>query len=338
MARSLSDDELRRRFHEHVVTMLSAGDPQPQDQPRLLIVCGQPGAGKSFTERTLIADMDLTSFVAVDADDLRPYHPDYVELARADDRTADEKTVSTSRALATMALNWARGQRFNVVWSTPLSGADVARWAAGRFLPDGYRLDVAGVGVDAARSALSVLHRYQQGRDRSGAGRLVPAGYHDKVYGSLPDTLNTVEAEGLAHGVHLFDRDGQRHYRSERDSTASPAPTAGKALGDVRDRQWTGKAAADFRSVAGWLARSPQTDPAQLPHLRAEHRCSPLAADLRPRLAEVVAMGAARLRGLRAADAVRRAFPTALHRTAARPVTAAPRQPSAQPVRDLPQR
>jgi predicted ABC-type ATPase len=311
VAYELDADELDLRFTRDILAALLADDPQPQPHPRLVIVAGQPGAGKSFTERAVIRDLALDQVVAVDADNLRPHHPRYHELARADDRSADLLTLSASRFWTTQALKFAAANKFNVLWSTALASTEAAHWVTSHFKPFGYRIDLAAIAVDTARSQLSILHRYQRGRDLTGAGRMVTIDYHDMSYTLLPEILEQLESRQTIDGVHIYDREGSILYRNTlRSGRWTTAPAGRATLDDVRARPWTSRQAAAFRSIAGWLSRDPGTDPAADPRLMPEHRCGPLAQDLRPRLEAAVAAGEQRLHRLAVTQT---AFPLALN-------------------------
>ncbi|WP_084557401.1 zeta toxin family protein [Hamadaea tsunoensis] len=325
MSYELGEEELNQRFANDILTGLLSGEPQPQQHPRMLIVAGQPGAGKSYAERALVRDLDIGAAINVDADDLRPYHPAYRALAVADDRTADRITHPAAAAWAERALRYAIRQRFNIVYSTPMGDPERVQWLADLVHDTGYRIDIAFVAVDSARSKLAILHRYQRSRDSVGAGRIVPFEYHDRQYVGLLDTATLIEGERSIDSVSVYSRDGIPLYRrSLGESTPAFASTASDAIITERMRPWSRIETATFRSVAGWLGRTgrPRSLP---PHLMPEHQCSPLAADLRPLLAEVVADGLAHLRRAPSdANPVRVAYPPSAHPARVRPAAVWP--------------
>jgi len=205
-----------------------------------------------------------------------------------------------------MAMRHAISQRLNIIWSSPLGNPDTAHWMHNLFQGTGYTVDVAFVSVDAARSKLAILHRYQRGRDPAGTGRIVGFDYHDQQYAGLTVTAERIEAQRLADGVHVYNRDGLVRYSNQLvDGHWRRAPSAPDAIAAERARQWTSAEMAGFRSIAGWLGRTGNADPP--PHLFAEHECSPLAADLRPQLAEAVTTALAHVRGTRVTAASVRA-------------------------------
>jgi len=74
---------------------------QPQDDPRAIITGGQPGAGKSGITSSAQAELAADGgYVLIDADKLRPRHPDYFRLVAEDDRTAANKTHADAGAWA----------------------------------------------------------------------------------------------------------------------------------------------------------------------------------------------------------------------------------------------
>ena len=79
----LPEEQLRRIFLEDILPNHTG---TTQENPVVLFITGQPGAGKSTVESQVLRQLGLDDAVAVDGDDLFLYHPDYYLLAAEDDR------------------------------------------------------------------------------------------------------------------------------------------------------------------------------------------------------------------------------------------------------------
>ncbi|WP_022873885.1 zeta toxin family protein [Nesterenkonia alba] len=67
---------LRRVFEEEARDDLFAGHA-PQEQPVLVLLGGQPAAGKTRAQHAILAEHAADDLVEITGDDLREYHPDF---------------------------------------------------------------------------------------------------------------------------------------------------------------------------------------------------------------------------------------------------------------------
>ncbi len=259
-SRLLSAQESQRRFHERIVPRYLAHGV-PQERPVLVIVAGQPGAGKSAVENRVHADLGGGT-VTIDADDLRPTHPDYVPLALENDRTAAPATHADASRWVEMAKDYCISNRFNVVYSTTMRGAEFAEQDINRFKQAGYRVEVVALAVHEATSRLGVLSRYQQGREDVGFGRYVPDAFQRDAYAGLLSSLDHIDDRHLADAVHIYLRDGTRVYTNELDDNGEWAHPAGSraAVEEARGRPWNHEEIQAFRDRAAELAHQLPAD------------------------------------------------------------------------------
>ncbi|BBH68364.1 hypothetical protein ACTI_50490 [Actinoplanes sp. OR16] len=272
----ISEEEAVRRFHERIVPrFLSHG--VPRDQPVLVIVAGQPGAGKTAVEDRVGATLG-TGAVTIDADKFRPVHPDFIPLVTRDDRAASQATHGDAVRWVGMATRHCIEQRYDVVLSTTLRTPEAARSVLGEFRDAGYRVEVVAMAVHETASRLSVLSRYQEGRADVGYGRYVPESFQRDAYAGLLSTMEHVEREHLADAVHVFLRDGTQVYGNAlgADGRWVSPPGARAAVETGRARPWSPAEIEQFEGRAGELAE-------QLPpDLRGELRA--VTEDARDRL------------------------------------------------------
>jgi UDP-N-acetylglucosamine kinase len=123
----LSEEELRSIFEEQIRPGYTGTS---RDNPVVVFIAGQPGAGKTTVESQVLRHLGREDAVAVDGDELFLYHPDYDGLAAENDQTVRSLLASAADDWWMMLAEHIREQRFDVVISAPLAGAD---WAAARF-------------------------------------------------------------------------------------------------------------------------------------------------------------------------------------------------------------
>lgn len=86
MFREIFSREIYPRYFEHL--------KQPDADPDVYFIGGQPGSGKSVRERVLYNDLNRNNpgtVTEINGDDFRAFHPDYYRLLTEDDATAASK-------------------------------------------------------------------------------------------------------------------------------------------------------------------------------------------------------------------------------------------------------
>ena len=305
----LPPEESARRFREQIVPQRLAHGI-PQDRPVLVIVAGQPGAGKSVVEDRIRADLGGGT-VTIDADDMRTHHPDYVPLALRNDRLAAPATHPDAARWVEMAKDHCISQRYNVVLSTTLRTPEGAQATIAKFRQAGYRVEVAALAVHEGASRLGVLRRYQRGREDAGFGRYVPAAFQRDAYPGLLAALDRIDTDRLADAVRVYRRDGRRLYANQLDERGQWAhpPGARAAVETGRALPWTREEIAAFRDQAEYLRdRLPEDLQADLLTAARAARNHIAAAGTAASPAEVAR--AARLAGTRVTGAAHPARPT----------------------------
>ncbi|HVB45162.1 MAG TPA: zeta toxin family protein [Streptosporangiaceae bacterium] len=111
----LPPEEGRRIFCEEIVPDLLAR-PEPQEDPVVVFVVGQQGAGKSRVAGMVGGALARRGgFAELDSDLYKPYHPAYRALLRNDDRLMAAYLGPDSWAWLAQAHDYVRSRRVNVL-------------------------------------------------------------------------------------------------------------------------------------------------------------------------------------------------------------------------------
>ena len=150
---------LRRVFEEEARDDLFAGHA-PQEQPVLVLLGGQPAAGKTRAQHAILAQHVADDLVEITGDDLREYHPDFRRLATRAPFEMPAATAPVSGGLVKLALDHALERRYSVLLEGTFRDPGMVTGTATRFADAGYRV---GSDVGLVDSCPPVLRGWQGG-------------------------------------------------------------------------------------------------------------------------------------------------------------------------------
>ena len=224
----LSAEEHARIFRERILEESTFSTATSQERPRVIILAGQPGAGKGSLARSAEVELGRDA-VVVDPDSLRDFHPK-VESFRSDHPyTWADDTHPDASAWAKELRAAAIDGRKNLILDTTLGDGDKAVALVNELKAKGYDVEIRAVAANRLESELGVDQRFAKKIDLDGYGRYVPEGVREQVYRDLPDNLNQVAKE-TGTPIRIFNREGAELYDSRTD-TRLP----GAALEEARE-------------------------------------------------------------------------------------------------------
>lgn len=247
-------EENERIFRDEIVPLRLARF-EPQDQPLLIVLMAQPGAGKSAHAgriRTELASQG--GVVEIDSDLYKPFHPDYHELMATDDQKMAAATRADGRAWMAQAQDYVRRHRLNAVFHETAQDPRESLDTLAAYRDAGYRIAVMALGVHESQSLQGVLHRYQEQVAERGSGRLTVAESADRSYRGILDTAHLIDQRRAADLVAVYRRTIDEHgpaYINELDEHGRwrHPPRFARAIEIERDRPLDAAEIANYESV-----------------------------------------------------------------------------------------
>lgn len=262
----LPEDELRARFEERVKEFVFGGY-QPGTQLTLVLLGGQPAAGKSQA-MAATAQRHAGRLVPLTGDELRPLHPRYRELLDADAQTRETATAQASGAWVRMSIEHALHEGYSLLLEGVFRDPAMTIGTAVRFAQSRFDVEVVALAVRAERSRLDALDRFLDG------GRWTPPDLQDLAYKMVPETVAAAEASPAVRRIAITNRSAADLYINERGlgSRWRAEPSAVRGLEDERARPFTSQEAigwlVKYRSVAVEMAARGEVNDASRPVLR----------------------------------------------------------------------
>lgn len=251
-----------RRLNQ--ITPLFPPSRVPGMRPMAVLIGGQPGAGKSTTQRLVHRALGEHTTASYDFDDNAVAHPRYAAIlgkGRIDaHRDVHEHLPQDLHRRCLDHLTKGETQ-YDLVASAPLSWDQGAKpWVDG-LANEGYRVAVVYIATNDANSLLGVADRYQEAVDTDGIGRWVDPRLHDQAYRGVPDAAHALESQAYVDDIYVVDRDGNVLFENHRlpDGTMEREPGARQAIIDERERPPTPAEREHFRQTAmGLLQHEPE--------------------------------------------------------------------------------
>ncbi|MEM6973450.1 MAG: zeta toxin family protein [Pseudomonadota bacterium] len=238
----LSDDrhqEIRRK-----IAAKEIGRCEPAERPKIIILAGQPGAGKGGLQTE--AEQELApegGAVVIDVDALRDRHDDYPALMRENDRTAASAVQSDAGRWGDGLRQDATAARRNIILDGTLKSPDKAEALCREMKEEGYEVDLRVMAVRRQDSEIGVQMRYHKAKLADRPGRSVPQGVQDQGYEGVPRSVAVIERKGLADRVSVHGRGltpGQptrRLYDSDQTGGVGEAGGGGGSAVDALEEE-----------------------------------------------------------------------------------------------------
>lgn len=247
--RLLDDEQLDRVYLAEVRAELFDG-VSSSPSPRLIMVGGQPGAGK--TAAVLVAASELRGegrgVAVINGDELRPLHPLYADLVAQDRSTAASKTGADLDLWVERGIREAAGARYSTVLETTMRRPEAVEKTLRQFQAAGHHVEMRVLVVHPEISTQAIYARFELGlRTPDALARFTLPEFHAAALERMPDTLKT--AQRLADRVRLVSRQGEDLYDSTRDTD-----TAVKRLAALRKEPLSEAERAKLAAEWGRLA------------------------------------------------------------------------------------
>lgn len=187
------------------------------ERPRMILLGGQPGAGKTAVLIASHAELDQTGpTIRIVGDDLRSYHPQFRAFQQQDPETASQFTQLDAGRWTEKLLAAAVDRKVNIVFETTMRTPENVARVIGMARAGGYDIEARAVAVNPRLSWQGNHYRFEERLHAGDAARFPPQHVHDAAVTGLRVSLEKIETENLADRVQLRTRGGTVLYDNER--------------------------------------------------------------------------------------------------------------------------
>ena len=210
------NEDHRRIFDELKSQQIS--ERKALANPKAIILCGQPGSGRSLEIPIVMQEFSESGAVLLD-----------------EGQRQDQPQSLFEEAL--------HGEK-NLVIKATLPNRGLLK----KLREEGYTTSVYVVSAHERESLLSQYQKYEGQLATRGIGDKPNLAEHNEIYMKLPETLQRIEEEGLIDEIVIRDRKGNEKYRNHQTNGRwENKLESSQALEVSRNRAWTEEEIAKYQ-------------------------------------------------------------------------------------------
>ena len=197
--------------------------------PRAELVCGQPGAGKSF----LISHLDKGDIAFVNGDEFRAYHPHGEEILKETPEDYIELTRPFNGRMTEEIINDLSDKKINMIIEGTLRQYETQTKTKNLLESKGYDVGLNILAVPPQISYLRVHKRYHEMKERGSVPRKTGTQFHDHAVNQLIKNFALICERKDFKRVRIFehaDNSAVCIYSSDRDHDKNPVEVLKKAV------------------------------------------------------------------------------------------------------------
>lgn len=228
MEKNYTNDELEIKFKEilgYYKSMYS-----PTENPKVALLGGQPGAGKSGLENMVNIKKN---YVSISGDDYREYHPRFKEINLEYGREASKYTQQWAAEITEKLIKELRKEKYNLIIEGTLRTAELPLKEANAFKKAGYNVELNVVVVKPEKSRLGTLERYEAMLKQGKLPRMTPKEHHDLVVNNIGNNLEIIYNSKAFDNIKLFDRENNLLYNYKESPNVNPKDILNKEFNRV---------------------------------------------------------------------------------------------------------
>lgn len=230
----ISQTESDEIFSDIIFDYVESKKLSKLDNPKGIILGGQPGSGKSYLKEEVIQEFN-ESFIFISTDDLRQYHPAYDSLQQN-----PETVQNAANDVKIYADEWTEKliehcieNKYNLIIDSTLGGKIQSNYdTIEMFINNGYQVHFRVMSVSSIISKLSIFLRYETQLAKEGFARWTLMKDHDSRFEALETNLLQISS--------AYELNSLKFYERVFDDYKTVGIECVESLGQKDTKNWTG--------------------------------------------------------------------------------------------------
>ena len=236
--KNYTDEEFQKAFKQILAFYKSRYSTQ--ENPKVFLLGGQPGAGKSGLENMINIKNE---YISISGDDYRKFHPLYDQLNKIYGKEASKYTQQWAGEMVEHLVKEAKKEKWNIILEGTLRTLELPIKEAKGFKENGYSVELYVVAVKPEKSYLGTLQRYEDMIVKGRIPRMTPKEHHDLVVNNIGNNLEAIYNSKVFDNIKLFDRENNLLYNYKESPSISPKNILEKEF----NREWKTEEIKEFK-------------------------------------------------------------------------------------------
>ena len=179
--------------------------------PKVYILGGQPGSGKTKLTNLLIEKSD-EDIVVLNGDEFKKLHPRYKELQKEFGDEAVTKTQEFSGKMTERLIEELSSKKYSLVIEGTLRTDTVPLNTEKKLKDKGYITELSVIAVKPELSYVGTLKRYEEMLDIGTTPRTTLKEHHDMVVKGILTNLEKIYEQNKFNNITIYNREGENLY------------------------------------------------------------------------------------------------------------------------------
>ena len=179
--------------------------------PKVFILGGQPGSGKTKLTNLLIEKSD-EDIIVLNGDEFKKLHPRHKELQKEFGDEAVTKTQEFSGKMTESLIEELSNKKYNLIIEGTLRTDTVPLNTEKKLKDKGYITELSVIAVKPELSYVGTLKRYEDMIDIGTTPRTTLKEHHDMVVNGILINLEKIYEQNKFNNITLYNRDGENLY------------------------------------------------------------------------------------------------------------------------------
>ena len=241
---TLSNEEAKKIFEEDIKPRYFNSSLKSQEKPDLVLVGGQPAAGKTLPLlKNKQKFQDKGGVLIINGDDFRGAHPKIEQIKADHGKKYAFYTDKDSGRWVEMMIKEAQEQKVNVILEGTMRRPEVTLNTAKEFNSNGYEIHASIIAVKPQESWLGVHERFERMMSENpNDPRYAQKNSHDISVQGLTKTVAEIEDSKIFKSIEITSRKGEVLYENKMESDSwEKQPNASQTLSDFHKEPLTNK-------------------------------------------------------------------------------------------------
>lgn len=180
----------------------------PSEDKHLIILGGQPAAGKSSIIEELKTQYN-NNIVTLNGDEFKPLYPNYPQLAKDNPDQTSKMVQPYSNYVVDNLKQEAIDMGLNTLIEGTMRTSKAPLETVEMFTNHGYTAEAFVISSNYFNSRIGIEQRYENEFADKGYGRMVNVANHDEAYHNIPNTLQELVDSGKLTNITVATREAE---------------------------------------------------------------------------------------------------------------------------------